>query len=216
MERLEPSEVSLELARELVRLARSAIESKLSGRLRIEELRRSGMEKYAAVFVTLEKEREGRRELRGCVGMIEAVMPLWIAVAESAISSAFEDPRFPPLRKRELEEVTVSLTVLGKKEPVKSLEEVVIGEHGLYVERPVGGRLFAGVLLPEVPVDNCWDVETFANMTCAKAWLEERCWERSGTTLYRIPGRTFRELSPGGDVVEVDLKKEYEKCKYKR
>ncbi|MEN2999288.1 MAG: TIGR00296 family protein [Acidilobaceae archaeon] len=212
MERVEPEEVNLELARELIRIARSAIERHFSSeRLRVEH-RRAEMEKYGAVFVTLEKEREGRRELRGCVGVLEAFMPLWIAAVESALSSAFEDPRFPPLRRRELGEVVITLTVLGRKEPVGSLEEIAIGEHALYVERLYGRRLLSGVLLPEVPVDHCWSREVFANMTCAKAGLEERCWEAEGTTLYKIRSRAFRELSPGGEVVEVDLKGEYEKC----
>ncbi|MCS7107249.1 MAG: TIGR00296 family protein [Acidilobaceae archaeon] len=212
MERIEPEEVSLELARDLVRLARIAIERHFSPeRLRIEPRGRE-MERYGAVFVTLEKEREGRRELRGCVGVLEAYMPIWIATVESALSSAFEDPRFPPLRRRELGEVIITLTVLGRKEPVRSLEEIVIGEHALYVERLYGRRLLSGILLPEVPVDHCWSREVFASMTCMKAGLEERCWEAEGTVLYKIRSRTFRELSPGGEVIEVNLKELYEKC----
>ena len=48
-------------------------------------------------------------------------------------------------------------------------------------------------------------------MTCNKAGLEPRCWEKPGTTIYRIPGRTFKELEPEGEVIEVDLVEEYKR-----
>jgi AmmeMemoRadiSam system protein A len=50
-----------------------------------------------ACFVTL---RRGG-ELRGCVGHLEACLPLAVAVAENAFRAAFEDTRFAPLREEE-------------------------------------------------------------------------------------------------------------------
>lgn len=216
--------VTLDLARALVKIARDAISHYLSGSLRLYEIPREFKEKfpelelYAPVFVTLEKlVGEGGvrgRELRGCIGFIEPILPLGVATVESAISSAFNDPRFPPLRSRELNEIVVTLTILNGKIEVKRIDEIIVGRDALYVERGVYPRLFSGILLPEVPVDYCWDLETFANMTCNKAGLEPGCWRRPGTRLYRIPGRTFREVKPGGDVVEVDLVEEYNRvCK---
>jgi len=211
--------VTLELGRALVKIARGAISHYLSGSMRLYEVPRElldrfpELELYAPVFVTLEKvtEKEGvrGRELRGCIGFIEPIFPLGVAVIESAVSSAFNDPRFPPLRLRELREVVVTVTVLNGKIEVRRLNEVTIGRDGLYVERGAYPRLYSGILLPEVPVEYCWDLETFANMTCEKAGLEPRCWEKPGTKLYRIPGRTFKELEPEGEVVEVDLVEEY-------
>lgn len=223
---LDINSVSLELARALVKVAREAIKHFMTGSRRLYEIPRElkekhpELDKYASVFVTLEKitEKEGvrGRELRGCIGFIEPIFPLGIAVIESAISSAFNDPRFPPLRPRELGETVVTLTLLGRKKQIKSLKEIVIGRDALYVERPYYRRLFSGILLPEVPVEYCWDTETFANMTCMKAGLEEKCWTKPGTTLYTIPGRTLREIEPEGEIEEVDLTKEYEEhCKTK-
>ncbi len=213
--------VTLDLAKALVRIARDAIKHHFSGGLRLYEIPRDikdkfpELELYAPVFVTLEKVfvREGvrGRELRGCIGFIEPVFPLGIAVIQSAISSAFNDPRFPPLRLRELSEIVVTLTILGNRIEVRGLNEVVIGRDALYVERGLYARLFSGILLPEVPVEYCWDLETFANMTCDKAGLEPRCWEKPGTRIYRIPGRTFKEVEPEGEVVEVDLVEEYKR-----
>jgi len=221
---LDISVVNLDLARTLIGLARSAIKHFLSGSMRMFDIPKDVRERfpevdyYASVFVTLEKIsiREGvrGRELRGCIGFVEPIYPLGVATIESAISSAFNDPRFPPLRSRELSEIVITLTILNGMIDVKSLDEIIIGRDGLYIERVYYRRLFTGILLPEVPVEYCWDIETFANMTCRKAGLEDNCWKEPRTKLYRIPGRTFKEVEPEGEVIEVDLTKEYkEHCK---
>ncbi|MEM1640001.1 MAG: TIGR00296 family protein [Acidilobaceae archaeon] len=222
---LKLEEVNLELAKLLIKTARNAIKFYIEKGYRLYEVPRDLLERYpimkkkAALFVTLEKLKEvGEKrvsELRGCIGFVEPVYPLHVAIVESAVSSAFGDPRFPPVKSVELSEIVVVLSVLGEKVPVADLErEVLIGRDGLYVEMDISGRkLFTGVLLPEVPVEYCWDVRTFADMTCRKAGMESGCWREHFVKLYRIPGRTFRELEPEGEVVEVDLVKEYrERC----
>jgi len=49
-------------------------------------------------FVTLKK----RGHLRGCIGYIKAVQPLWETVQEMAVAAAFHDPRFPSLKPEEI------------------------------------------------------------------------------------------------------------------
>jgi uncharacterized protein len=46
-----------------------------------------------ASFVTL---THSQRELRGCIGALEAYQPLAQDVREHAIAAALNDPRFPP------------------------------------------------------------------------------------------------------------------------
>lgn len=65
-----------------------------------------------ACFVTL--ERQG--QLRGCIGMLEAVRPLVEDVAENAFSAAFRDPRFPPLTKEELADLDLHISILSPAE----------------------------------------------------------------------------------------------------
>lgn len=204
--------ITLDLARELIKIARESIERR--GAVERSKLDRPELSAPAAVFVTLERLSDGRKELRGCIGFIEPMLPLWAAVVESAISSAYMDPRFPPVRSWEMSKIVISLTILGAREPVKSIDEIVIGRDALYVERKVSGSIFSGILLPEVPVERCWDKKTFADATCMKAGLEESCWEEPDTVLYRIPAITFREREPGGEVEEADLMREYsERCR---
>jgi len=75
--------------------------------------------KPAATFVTLEK----KRQLRGCIGMLEAVLPLVEDVVENAFSAAFKDPRFPPVEKNEIDELDIHISILGKPEPIHFASE---------------------------------------------------------------------------------------------
>jgi len=67
-----------------------------------------------ATFVTLEKHGQ----LRGCIGMLEAVRPLVKDIAENAFSAAFRDPRFPPLQADELVDLAIHLSLLTPAEPM--------------------------------------------------------------------------------------------------
>jgi AmmeMemoRadiSam system protein A len=67
-----------------------------------------------ATFVTLEI----KQQLRGCIGMLEAVRPLAEDIAENAFSAAFKDPRFPPLQAEEFEALEIHLSLLTPAEPM--------------------------------------------------------------------------------------------------
>ncbi len=67
-----------------------------------------------ATFVTLEKNHQ----LRGCIGMLEAVFPLVEDVSENAFSAAFKDPRFPPVQKNEIAILEIHISVLSEPEPI--------------------------------------------------------------------------------------------------
>ena len=78
-----------------------------------------------ATFVTL--ERLG--QLRGCIGMLEAVRPLVEDIAENAFSAAFRDPRFPPLSADELQDLDFHISILSPAEPMHfTSEEDLIGQ----------------------------------------------------------------------------------------
>jgi len=68
-----------------------------------------------AVFVTL--KRGG--QLRGCIGSLEPRRPLVEDVAHNAYAAAFEDPRFPPLRREEIEDLEIQLSVLSPAVPMR-------------------------------------------------------------------------------------------------
>lgn len=72
-----------------------------------------------ASFVTLEIEEQ----LRGCVGILEARLPLVADVAEHAFAAAFCDPRFPRLREEEFSRLTLHISILSPPEPIQFSSE---------------------------------------------------------------------------------------------
>ena len=141
-----------------------------------------------AVFVSL--HRGGA--LRGCLGHLEADLPVGEAVRRMAVASSREDPRFAPVAPRELADLEVEVSVLSPSRSVRP-EDVVPGRDGLIVRR--GGR--AGVLLPQVATEQGWDRVTFLEAVCQKALLPSGAWRDPGTELYAfraqvVPARDAR------------------------
>ena len=137
------------------------------------------------VFVTL--QRQGR--LRGCIGYLEAVKPLLQAVQEMAAAAAFHDPRFPPLGQDELADLEIEISVLSPMRLIKNVEEIKVGEHGLYIQR----GLDRGLLLPQVAVEYHWDRTTFLQQTCCKACLPADAWKDPATRIYVFTAEIFSE-----------------------
>lgn len=139
------------------------------------------------VFVTLHKKPG--RILRGCIGYIFAVKPLWKAVMEMTKAAAFEDPRFPPVSAQELQDIIIEISVLSPLKRISKIEEIKIGRHGLYIQRGFA----AGLLLPQVAVERGFDVETFLTETCYKAGLSGDCWKDPSTDIYVFEAEIFEE-----------------------
>jgi len=122
-----------------------------------------------AAFVTI--NRKGT--LRGCIGTIQPVMPLYRAVITNAVSACSRDPRFPPMTKEELRDMEVQVTVLSSLEPLDDIKNIQIGIHGLYIVKGIN----SGVLLPQVAQEYNWDVRTFLEQVAIKAGLPKEAWK---------------------------------------
>lgn len=171
----------------LLKLAREAISAALEGRsLELDKSRYTGVlaEKRGA-FVTLTI----KGNLRGCIGYIQPVKPLYETIAEMAVQAAVHDPRFTPLTTSEFEQVEVEISVLTPMTDVTDPSEVVVGRDGLYIT----SGLNSGLLLPQVAVEYNWDRDTFLDQTCLKAGLPSGTWKKEGTQIYRFQADIFRE-----------------------
>jgi AmmeMemoRadiSam system protein A len=169
----------------LLALARTTIEDRLQGRaLPAPEPDAAVLREPRGAFVTL--KIDGR--LRGCIGHVIGVAPLWRAVRDNAIAAAFEDPRFAPLELHELCDTTIEISALTPLR-VASPEEVTVGRDGILVER---GRA-RGLLLPQVAVEYGWDRTTFLDHTCRKAGLEPGCWRHPDTIISVFSAEVFGE-----------------------
>lgn len=188
----------------LVHLAREAITLHLHSGIKIKPPLDTppALKVKCGVFVTLNKVRAGEKELRGCIGYPEATAPLVEATIDSALSAAFSDPRFPPLRERELDEVVLEVSILTPlqliqlKNPRDYLNHIKVGVDGLVVERGWN----KGLLLPQVPVEWGWDSEEFLAHGCLKAGLPPDAWLLAGTKVYKFQAIIFEEEKPKGRV----------------
>ncbi len=136
------------------------------------------------VFVTLtENDR-----LRGCIGSILGVEPLFHAVIRQAINAATEDPRFEPVGAAEIERIHIEISVLTPPRPVEGPDEIVVGKHGVVLRKK--GR--QAVFLPQVATEQGWDRETMLASLCRKAGLGPDEW-RSGAEFDLFEAQIFEE-----------------------
>ena len=170
--------------------ARESIAAELEGRKPCYDRERvpekdSALRKPCGAFVTLHKGRN----LRGCIGRMTANLPLEETVRIMAREAAFGDPRFPPLGKNELVECHIEISALSPMSPCPDPRSVRIGTHGLYLIR--GGR--SGVLLPQVPVEQGWDLDQYLEYICIKAGLPPGSCEAPDATLFTFTAIVFGE-----------------------
>ena len=194
--------LTVKQAEKLIKIARDSSSAYFAGKEYTmgEELKKEFKEDRG-VFVSLYV----KEELIGCIGFPEPIMPLGESVATAAKNAAFEDPRFPPLRKEQMKELRVEISVLTKpevievKKPSEYPSKVKIGVDGLMVKDEFG----AGLLLPQVATEWGWKPKEFLDNTCKKAGLEPDCWDNMKRNVYKFQAQIFTEEK--GKIVEKKL-----------
>lgn len=144
------------------------------------------MKEKRGVFVTITENGM----LRGCIGHHESDEPLYKLVPQMALAAAFEDPRFPPLQKSELNKIKIKVSVyLTNVYKIKSLDEFKMGEDGIIMRK--NGH--AATYLPEVPTEAGWtSVEEEMKSLCRKAGLPQDAW-KTGAEFWIYRTQVFDE-----------------------
>jgi hypothetical protein len=192
---------------ELVKAARNSVELFLIDPYFDKRIVQQSLAQFGeshGVFVTL--EHYPTKELRGCIGFPRAIAPLKESIVDAAIAAAFEDPRFVPVSKKELEDLTVEISILSSPERVNGdrnarLSAVKVGRDGIIIEY----GMYSGLLLPIVAVEQHWKEQEFLEEACVKAGLGANYWQQPNVNVYRFQTQVFREDSPMGKVSEVVL-----------
>lgn len=167
----------------MLSLARTAITSFVTeGEWQESDPIDSDLLQESGAFVTLRIDGQ----LRGCTGYLKADRPVGRVVQEMAISAASSDPRFPPLNEKELNHVTIGISILSPLTAVKKIKEIQVGVHGLVITQDD----HRGVLLPQVPAERGWDRETYLANLCYKAGLPPDAWKR-GAQLFSFTAEVF-------------------------
>jgi len=156
----------------------------------------------SGVFTTLYTYPE--RDLRGCIGLPYPHKPLIDALIEAAIS-ATQDSRFIGLGKGELGKIIIEVSILTPPEKITASRpedypmEIKIGRDGLIIKK----GMHSGLLLPQVPVEYGWDVKTFLEHLCNKAFLPSDAWLSRDAEIYSFRSEIFGEKKPRGRIEKM-------------
>jgi uncharacterized protein len=199
---MDTDDMTIEEGTELVRLARTSVESYIKNRKIINSTIKSN--KKSGVFVTIYhlNTMNSQKNLRGCIGYIIPLKNIYDSVIAAAINAATRDPRFSAISERELVEVIFEVSVLTKPSLIRvdnsdvSLNKIVIGRDGLLLESVYGSGLF----LPQVPVEQKWNIREYLTNLCYKAGAPPDTWLLPESKLYTFHSIIFREKLPNREI----------------
>lgn len=189
--------ITIKQERQLVRLARFVIKSRLSGtdavfpglsRLR----QQPELQACCGTFVTL--KRNGR--LRGCIGNLSDSMPILEGIQLNAIQAAFHDPRFPPLKPKELAELEIEISILSRPKPLEYqssadlISKLRVNVDGVILSKGFAGATFLPQVWQELP-----DPEQFLSHLCRKAGLPFDAWRKTPLKVMTYQVRHFDETN---------------------
>ena len=135
------------------------------------------LDKEGAVFVTLRSKKTD--ELRGCIGSLTAYRPLYKDIIFNAQASALKDSRFPPLKKEELNSLTIEVSLLSQPKALiyknsKDVEEKIKPLiHGITLRQ----GMHRATYLPSV-WEELKEFGIFFDSLCQKAGLKKNCLDK--------------------------------------
>ena len=187
------SQLTKEQGATLVQLARAALNHHLLGTAEAEPPGDPLFLEKRAVFVTLTL----KGKLRGCIGSLLPVMPVWESVRDNAVNAAVNDHRFTPLTVSELEKVSLEVSVLTLPEPLSHsggrdlIGKLRPGVDGVILRKD--GR--SATFLPQV-WEQLTTPELFLDHLCTKAGLPKKSWHGEDVLIeiYQVVSFTEGEL----------------------
>ena len=177
----------------LLSLARKTIEKrKKSGILPEEKIEKlsSELKEKRGCFVTLNKNNN----LRGCIGYILPIMPLYQAVIDNAYSAAFSDPRFPSVSESEINDLHIEISVLtvperlNYKDSDELLNNLVPDQDGLIIKKGFYSSTFLPQVWEQLPLK-----EEFLGHLCMKAGLSPDAWKTGELEVEKYEVEAFEE-----------------------
>ena len=172
--------MSYEDQRKLLEIARESITSYLKNKKTpsINESELSPALKEAlGAFVTLTINGE----LRGCIGRFMPDEPLYETVRLMSLEAAFNDARFRPLSKEELEKIEIEISVLSPLRRIDDVNKIILGKHGVYIKKGIR----SGTFLPQVANNRNWTITDFlGHISRDKAGLGWTGWQDAEIYVY--------------------------------
>jgi uncharacterized protein len=178
-----PEDLSADVKAFLLKLARESLEASVKGLLppRPKEVPEIS-KKRQGCFVTLTVSGE----LRGCIGYIEGIKPLFEAIIDNAKNAALSDPRFPSVKPDELPRIRVEVSVLTPpvpleyKDPQDLLNKLVPNEDGIILQK----GFYQSTFLPQV-WEQLPDKVQFLEHLSLKGGMPADGWKTASVKRYR-------------------------------
>ena len=189
---------SLTQGAKLIELARHSIETFIDKKpLSLEPYRE--FDSIQGVFVTIKKDGT----LRGEMGFVDAEEPLYKAVVKVARDAAFRDKRFPPIKKEELFDIEIEMTIIMTKPALMRvlrwedyIKQIHFGYDGLMIKAGV----FSSIMLPQTAGPD-WDTERMLRQLCISAGLTMDSWKDLSHQVFKFSVQVFAERR--GKVIEI-------------
>jgi len=172
--------------RKLMEIARLSIVEAVTGKAQsFPGVTEERLRENCGAFVTIKENGQ----LRGCIGYIQGVKPLYETVKEVAAAAAVNDYRFSPIKPEELDKLELEISALTPLKRIKDVNEIEVGKHGIYMKQGFN----SGLLLPQVATEYNWDRDMFLQQTCMKAGLPSTAWKDKSTEMYIFSAEVFGE-----------------------
>jgi len=187
----EQQNILLALARNSIKEYLDSGRTTFSGRARAQKYPILGVP--GAVFVTLKKN--GR--LRGCIGDLVSDKPLYEGIVKNAVNAATRDTRFKPVTIDELNELDISISVLGYPQKINALNPkqyanvLKPGQDGVIMVYKGRRSTYLPIVWESLP-----DPVQFLSRLCIKQGSPANCWQSPETTLFRYSAYEFGEKKP--------------------
>jgi AmmeMemoRadiSam system protein A len=110
-------------------------------------------------------------------------------VIENAYNAAFMDTRFSPVIKTEFEDLNIEISVLSIPEKIDSYNNIVLGKHGIILKCGV----YEAVFLPQVALENNWNLETTLMHLSFKASGTSDLWQKENTEFFVFEAEIINE-----------------------
>jgi MEMO1 family protein len=180
MENVEDKTLTIKDKKDLIQLAKDTINYCMKNKTepsaeQLGYVPSKATKEIMGVFVTLKKHGQ----LRGCIGEIMPQRSLYKAVVAQAINAAFNDSRFPQVEPKEVADLEFEISALTVPRPIDYYNEIVLGKHGIILQKE--GR--SSVFLPQVALEQGWDLETTLTHLSTKAGLSATAWQK-GTQFF--------------------------------
>jgi AmmeMemoRadiSam system protein B/AmmeMemoRadiSam system protein A len=188
--RRNPMELSKEEKKILLSIARESLEKYVNEKSLPENIEKkykisNKLKEKTGVFVTLKIEDR----LRGCIGTIIGTAPLYEGVRDNAVKAGSRDPRFPPVKTKELKQIDMDISVMTPLQKIADYKKIRLGIDGVIIKK----GLRQAVFLPQVATETGWSLDEFLSRLCSKARLAADAYKYPGLEFYVFQALVFGE-----------------------